>query len=115
MAWASEFVFPSPRDRGRPIVGIQRIWDRIRSTGDLRPVRLHDLRHNFGSVGAERTRSAVHVKGLLGHTQIGTTDRYMNLAQAPLFEAADEVTEAIAGRMKPENAARFGERNDPSR
>ena len=74
-AFPSEYVFPSPRDRSKPIVGFQKIWHRIRIAADMPELRVHDLRHNYGGFGAAATRSAVHVKGLLGHTQIGTTDR----------------------------------------
>ncbi|WP_171946463.1 site-specific integrase [Hyphomicrobium sp. CS1GBMeth3] len=109
-AFPSEYVFPSPRDRRKPIIGFQKIWHRIRIAAGLPNLRVHDLRHNFGGFGAAATRSAVHVKGLLGHTQIGTTDRYMTLAETPLTQAADSVTEAIAAQMAPSNVVRIGGR-----
>jgi integrase len=100
-AFPSDYVFPSPRDRKKPIVGFQKIWERVRARAEMPELRVHDLRHNYGGMGAASTRSAVHVKGLLGHSQLATTDRYMELADAPLSQAADTVNEVIAEQMRP--------------
>jgi integrase len=97
---AETFVFPSSRDPSKPIVNLQKFWNRVRAAANLRDVRIHDLRHNFGGVGAATTRSAVHVKGLLGHTQLATTDRYMKLASEPLVQAANSVSNAILSSMR---------------
>lgn len=106
----SLWVIPSPKDRTKHFNGVQKLWNRIRTAAGISNVRIHDLRHNFGGVGAATTRSAVHLKGLLGHTQLATTDRYMHLAEAPLHEAADEVNDAIERQMRPQNVVPIGAR-----
>lgn len=99
----SAYVFPSPKDRSKPIVGIWKMWRKVRKDAGLPDMRIHDLRHNYGGMAAPSTRSPVHVKGLLGHTQLATTDRYMSLAESPLNEAADATNEAISQAMRPKN------------
>ena len=108
--FASEYVFPAPSDRSKPIAGFDKMWRKLRKAAGLPNLRVHDLRHNFGGMAAASTRSAVHVKGLLGHTQIGTTDRYMKLAEHPLQEAADATNDAIAEAMQPANVVSIGGR-----
>ncbi len=38
--------FPGTKDRAH-LVGLQKIWPRLRNRADLPDVRLHDLRHSF--------------------------------------------------------------------
>lgn len=97
----SAYVFPAPSDRSKPIRGFDKMWRRVRVAAGMPQLRVHDLRHNFGGMAAASTRSAVHVKGLLGHSQIGTTDRYMKLPASPLSDAADATNEAISLAMRP--------------
>ena len=102
-AFGGQHVFPSSRDRSKPIVGFNKTWERIKAEAGMPKLRIHDLRHNFGGMAAASTRSAVHVKGLLGHTQISTTDRYMKLGDNPLSDAADATNDAITAAMQPKN------------
>ena len=37
---------------GTHFIGIQDVWERIRKAADINDVRIHDLRHAFGSYGA---------------------------------------------------------------
>ena len=41
---------PGKRE-GRPLVGIDKVWFRVRTAAGLKDVRLHDLRHSFASMG----------------------------------------------------------------
>ena len=45
------YVFPGTKERAH-LVGLQKIWDRLRNRAELPDLRLHDLRHSFASVGA---------------------------------------------------------------
>jgi integrase len=47
----NDHVLPEAAGKGH-LVGLQKIWDRIRTRAQLPDVRLHDLRHSFASVGA---------------------------------------------------------------
>ena len=58
---------------GRPFVGIDKIWDRVRASAGLPDVRLHDLRHSYASVGAGASLGLPIIGKLLGHTQPSTT------------------------------------------
>lgn len=91
-------VFPSTVGEGH-LVGIQKVWSRIRNRAELPDVRLHDLRHSFASVGAAGGDSLYIVGKLLGHTQARTTRRYAHLADDPLRAAADRIASKIAASM----------------
>jgi integrase len=47
----NDHVLPGAAGKGH-LVGLQKIWDRVRTRAQLPEVRLHDLRHSFASVGA---------------------------------------------------------------
>ena len=48
---ANPFVFPGKRTASG-IVGVDKIWFRVRAAAGLPDVRLHDLRHSFASMAA---------------------------------------------------------------
>jgi integrase len=52
-------------------------------------IRIHDLRHNFASHLANKGVSLQVVGGLIGHTQIRTTQRYSHLQDAALRDATN--------------------------
>jgi integrase len=74
----SDWVFPSTRGAG-PIVGIQKVWNDIRTRADLPSVRLHDLRHSFASQAINGGASLYLTGAILGHRQSSTTQRYAHL------------------------------------
>lgn len=80
---------------GAYITDFQKPWRRIRARADLEDVRIHDLRHTFASYAVGGQESLPMIGKLLGHTQVQTTARYAHLADAPMHEAADRVSENI--------------------
>ena len=54
-------------------------------------LRFHDLRHEAGSRWLEAGMSIHHVKALLGHASISTTDTYLNATRIGLHEAMQRV------------------------
>lgn len=94
----SEYVFTSNKE-GMHIVGIQKVWDRVREIAELTDVRLHDLRHSFASVGAASGDSLLMIGALLGHKDAKTTARYAHLSDNPIKQAADRIAGVIAGAM----------------
>lgn len=96
-------VFASTTGSGH-LVGIQKIWSRLRSKAGLDDVRLHDLRHSFASVGASGGDSLYVIAKLLGHNQQRTTQRYAHLADDPVRAAADRISKQIAAAMSGESA-----------
>ena len=92
------YVCPGDRE-GRPLVGLTRIWYRIRKRAGLSDVRIHDLRHSFASVGAGSGLSLPILGAILGHSQPQTTNRYAHLAADPLLQAADRIASEIAWNL----------------
>jgi integrase len=62
-------------------------------------VRLHDLRHAFGSVAASSGMGLPIIGKMLGHAQAATTQRYAHLAPDPVKAAAAAVAGKLAGAM----------------
>ena len=54
-------------------------------------LKFHDLRHEAGSRWLEAGMSIHHVKALLGHASISTTDTYLNATRIGLHEAMQKV------------------------
>jgi integrase len=81
---------------GRPFIGLQKVWERIRERAELEDVRLHDLRHGYASVGAAGGESLLVVGKLLGHGDQATTQRYAHLADDPVRAAAERISSTIA-------------------
>ncbi len=98
------YVFPSPR-QGVHLVGLQKVWERVRKDAGLLDVRLHDLRHSFASVAVSDGHSLYMVGKILGHKQARTTEIYAHLAQDPVMAVANQtasiIAELMAGKTKP--------------
>lgn len=88
----------------RCFVGLQKVWERVRTIAELPDVRLHDLRHSFASVGASGGDSLYIVGKLLGHKQAHTTQRYAHLADDPVKAAADRISNQIQAAMSDKSA-----------
>lgn len=83
------------RLKGQPLIGLPRMWRRVRASAGLKDLRLHDLRHAFASAAALGGTPLLTIGRLLGHSQPSVTDRYAHLASSPLVSAADTVAAAI--------------------
>jgi integrase len=94
----SIYVFPG--DKGGYYVGLPKVWERVRGNANLNDVRLHDLRHSFGSIGVGAGISLPIIGKMLGHSQAETTQRYAHLADDPLRQATDTVSSQIAEAME---------------
>ncbi|MBN8531438.1 MAG: tyrosine-type recombinase/integrase [Alphaproteobacteria bacterium] len=92
------YVFPG-RVPGSHIVGVPKVWERIRAKAELHDVRLHDLRHSFASVGAASGLGLVIIGSLLGHRNSSTTLRYSHIGNDPLRNAADSIAKQIADSL----------------
>jgi integrase len=95
---ANPFVFPGKR-AASGIVGVDKIWFRVRAAAGLPDVRLHDLRHSFASMAAGGGLSLPVIGALLGHKHAATTARYAHLAADPLKAANDLIGKRIAEAM----------------
>ena len=97
------YVFPGAKE-GAHLVGLQKIWNRIRIQADLTDLRLHDLRHSFASVGAADGDSLIIIGKLLGHRHAASTTRYVHLGDDPLKAAANRISGRIAAAMEGKTA-----------
>jgi integrase len=89
-----------PGDRpGARLIGIQKMWQRLRREAGLENVRLHDLRHSFASMGAGAGLGLPIIGALLGHSQAATTQRYAHLAADPLRQASNLIGSELAKAM----------------
>jgi site-specific recombinase XerD len=92
-------------------VELQKPWRRIRAKANLTDVRIHDLRHNFASVGAGAGMSLPMIGKLLGHTQASTTQRYAHLAVDPVRAASNligaEITAVMNGKKRKRQRGRL--------
>ena len=93
------YVLPGEKEE-QHLVGLPRVWERIRKRAKLQDVRLHDLRHSFASVGASAGMGLPIVGKLLGHRDPKTTARYAHIADDPAKAAADRISGTIAAAMK---------------
>ena len=69
-------------------------------TAEIPDVRIHDLRHTFASLLVSGGASLEMIGRLLGHTQIGTTQRYAHLIDAPLRAGVNAVGEMLKPRLR---------------
>lgn len=82
-----------------PRSDLNRPWKRIRTHAQLGSLRLHDLRHSFASVGASAGLGLYVVGQLLGHRSPSTTSRYAHIANAPLTQASNAISQSIAAAL----------------
>lgn len=87
------------RNDGAHLTDLQPFWQRARGRAGLKNARIHDLRHTFASVAVSHGQSLPMIGKLLGHTQVQTTARYAHLANDPVIEAANDVSNLIAERL----------------
>ena len=95
-------VIPSEKTGGH-LIGIQKIWDKVRRRAGLEDVRLHDLRHSFASVGARSGESLLVIGKVLGHASSSATSRYAHLNDDPVQASAESTSSAIAGLLADGN------------
>jgi integrase len=85
---------------GQPFRNLSRSWMVARAFGGLDDVRLHDLRHSFASLAADRGVSLVLIGKLLGHKVAATTQRYAHLARDTVATVNDEIAAAMAAAIE---------------
>lgn len=79
------------------LIGYQKLWEELLRNTEIINLRIHDLRHNFASVGISQAGlTLTEVGKLLGHASPVTTQRYAHLADEAAAAAASKVAAFIA-------------------
>src|SRR4051794_40280798 len=78
---------------------LEKAWQKIRASAGLNDVRLHDFRHTMGTYAAGAGASAFLIRDKLGHSQVSTTDRYVNFDIAPTRALSDLIERKIADAL----------------
>ena len=68
----------------------------------MKRIRIHDLRHSFGSIWAQRLPLSV-LKAMLGHASVRTTEQYIHTTGEVFRLTLTEALRNIAGQ-EDENA-----------
>ncbi|HEX3369552.1 MAG TPA: tyrosine-type recombinase/integrase, partial [Candidatus Cybelea sp.] len=77
------------------------LFARLRDDAKLPRVRLHDLRHTYGSLLLQSGVDLKSVSTALGHSSVAiTADTYMHVAPAMLQAAADSLDRLIGTGRK---------------
>ncbi|MBT6136457.1 MAG: tyrosine-type recombinase/integrase [Rhodospirillaceae bacterium] len=101
--WPREgaWVFPG-KTSDKPLVGLQKAWEAIRSEADLDNVRIHDLRHSFASTLAKKGEPLLIIGKSLGHRNAATTQRYAHIhrdeVMATVGRGAGHILAVATGR-----------------
>jgi len=90
--------------KGAHLVGLQKIFERVKRRAGLHDLRIHDLRHAFASAAVMAGDSIYVVGKLLGHSNAATTQRYAHLADDPLRAAADRNARRLEAAMAGKSA-----------
>jgi integrase len=77
------------------LVGYWRMWDDLLAAAEIHNLRVHDLRHNFASLGVSAGLSLPQIGGLLGHASPQTTQRYAHLIDEAAAAAAAKVAALV--------------------
>jgi integrase len=83
------------KKKGKPLVGITKVWYRVRTAAGVEDVRLHDLRRTVGSWLATAGNSLPLIGKILNHSSVATTAVYARLAE----DQPREALEALGSKL----------------
>jgi integrase len=88
------YVLPGKK-AGQHLVGLPKIWGRIKTRAGLKWATLHVLRHSFARYGAGAGLGLPIIGRLLGHKDASTTARYAKVDLDPAKTAANRISSGI--------------------
>jgi len=97
-AAADDLVFPNSTGGHLDDSRLRRRFVVALRAAGLQPMRLHDLRHTFGTLAVQAFPLS-DVKGFMGHADIATTMIYVH--HIPQVDAADRLTKLVASASGP--------------
>jgi integrase len=66
-------------------------WEIVRRASGAVDIRVHDLRHAFGTRGGALGASAVILRDALGHKTLAMTNRYVSRQTDPVRDLAERI------------------------
>ncbi|PYR43350.1 MAG: hypothetical protein DMF95_26055 [Acidobacteria bacterium] len=98
---------------GEPITSVRIAWETARATAGLPDLQLRDLRHEAGSRFDEAGVSTNYVSKILGHANLSTTTRYLNIQRRGLHLAMEklEANQALAAEQRKMKAEAEKQKN----
>ena len=103
------FVFGN--EAGEQIKSPKKAWENACRKAKIDDLRFHDLRHEAGSRLHELGWPLHHVRDLLGHASLSTTNTYLNVSRAELIASMRRADEA---RKSGTNVAHEGVKRPPT-
>jgi hypothetical protein len=79
---------------GRRVKSVQGAWTNARKAANLGDFQLRDLRHESASRFDEAGVPIVYVSSMLGHSNLSTTSRYLNIHRRGLHLAMQKLEES---------------------
>lgn len=99
-----DYVFQPVRGSGP--LSLNKPWRAIRAAASLpSDMGIHGLRHALGTLMAIQGAEAPQIMAALGHTQISTTRRYINIADQAKAELMERHTAGITAMMNEQAPA----------
>ena len=95
------FAYELAPDRPAPDRPLREAFKLARQQAALKPIKMYNLRHSFGTRLAAKGVDVRTIQGLMRHTRLSTTEQYM--AYAPRPELASQITQALDPESLPEN------------
>ena len=74
---SNAYVFENPKT-GKPYTDIKKSWWNLLRKMKIEDFRFHDLRHCYATYKVSYNTDIRQLQTILGHTQITTTERYVN-------------------------------------
>lgn len=84
---------------------LHRAWQKVRNEAKCPDLRLHDLRHGFGTYAAQTGANAFLIRDSLGHKTLAMTGRYVSRDANPLRDLTDQVAKRVGAALSRDDAS----------
>ena len=114
----SEWMFPSPKDNGRPRnpSSVRKRLQLILERAGCKKVRFHDLHHTFATMALEHGMDVKTLSATIGHVSSATTlDIYSHITDTMQRQAAVHIDRKIGGTDAQMPTIAWEERKDSRR
>jgi integrase len=98
---AEAYVFGNELGRRRRIKSVEEAWKTAAAKAGLTDFQLRDLRHEAGSRFDEAGMPINYVSNMLGHSNLSTTSRYLNINRRGLHLAMRKFEESRIAKTLP--------------